>query len=52
LTRLADVSFAILELDGSISVIRADDDSRAHDCLPMEVVGSESVEEKRDDGHP
>lgn len=52
LTRLADVSFAIVELDGSISVIRADDDNRPHDCLPMEVVGGESVEEKPDEWHP
>jgi len=52
LTRLADVSFAILELDGSISVIKQDDDNRPHDCLPTEVVGRESDEEKEDDWHP
>jgi uncharacterized membrane protein YcaP (DUF421 family) len=52
LTRLADVSFAILELDGSISVIKAADDKRPHDCLPTEVVGSESVEEKQEGWHP
>ena len=46
LTRLADVSFAILELDGTISVIKTDDDKRPHDCLPTEVVGSESAETK------
>jgi uncharacterized membrane protein YcaP (DUF421 family) len=45
LTRLADVSFAILELDGTISVIKADNDRRPHDCLPPEAVGSESNEE-------
>jgi uncharacterized membrane protein YcaP (DUF421 family) len=46
LTRLADVGFAILELDGSISIIRAEDDKRPHDCLPIEVVGPESDESK------
>jgi uncharacterized membrane protein YcaP (DUF421 family) len=46
LTRLADVGFAILELDGSISIIRTSDDKRPHDCLPIEVVGSESDESK------
>lgn len=46
LTRLADVGFAILELDGSISIIRADNDERPHDCLPFEVVGAESAESR------
>ncbi|WP_019575431.1 DUF421 domain-containing protein [Curvibacter lanceolatus] len=40
--RLCDVAFAILELDGSISVIKTDDDVRPHDCLPFEVAGKES----------
>lgn len=40
--RLCDVAFAILELDGSISVIKADQDKRPHDCLPFEVAGKES----------
>lgn len=40
--RLCDVAFAILELDGSISVIKTDDDKRPHDCLPFEVAGAES----------
>lgn len=40
--RLNDVAFAILELDGSISVIKRDDDKRPHDCLPFEVAGEES----------
>ncbi|MES2316980.1 MAG: YetF domain-containing protein [Pseudomonadota bacterium] len=40
--RLSDVAFAILELDGSISVIKTDDDKRPHDCLPFEVAGKES----------
>lgn len=44
LARLADVSYAILELDGSISVIRTDERDRPHDCLPQEVVGAESAE--------
>lgn len=44
LTRLADVGFAILELDGSISIIKADGDPRPHDCLPYDIVGTESGE--------
>ena len=40
--RLCDVAFAILELDGSISVIKTDDDMRPHDCLPFEIAGKES----------
>ncbi|MGH2585098.1 MAG: DUF421 domain-containing protein [Dehalococcoidia bacterium] len=42
--RLADVDYAILELDGSISVVKADKRQRPHDCLPKEVVGEESAE--------
>lgn len=44
LARLADVDYAILELDGSISVVRADERQRPHDCLPKEIVGDESAE--------
>jgi uncharacterized membrane protein YcaP (DUF421 family) len=47
--RLADVDFAILELDGTISVIRKDNDLRPHDCLPPNIVGRESVEELQPD---
>lgn len=46
LVRLCDVSYAILELDGTISVIKVDEDPGPHDCLPPEAVGSESREEK------
>jgi uncharacterized membrane protein YcaP (DUF421 family) len=42
--RLVDVDYAILELDGSISVVKADKRQRPHDCLPKEVVGEESAE--------
>jgi uncharacterized membrane protein YcaP (DUF421 family) len=42
--RLADVDYAILELDGSISVIKADRLQRPHDALPKEIVGEESAE--------
>jgi uncharacterized membrane protein YcaP (DUF421 family) len=45
ISRLADVGFAILELDGTISVIKKDDDQRPHDCLPPEVVGAESADQ-------
>jgi len=47
LSRLADVGWAILELDGTISIIKSDDDHRPHDCLPPKIVGDESVEDKR-----
>lgn len=46
LSRLADVNFAILELDGTISIIKAEDDKRPHDCLPEEIVGGESADAK------
>jgi uncharacterized membrane protein YcaP (DUF421 family) len=49
IARLADVNFAILELDGTISVIRKDNDQRPHDCLPPNIVGMESVEELQKD---
>lgn len=52
IARLADVGFAILELDGTISIIRADDDKRPHDCLPPEIVGNESVEDQDDNDKP
>lgn len=42
--RLCDVGYAILELDGSISVIKKDDDKGPPDCLPSELVGKESAE--------
>ena len=44
LIRLVDVGFALLELDGTISVIKADEDHRPHDCLPIEIGGGESAE--------
>lgn len=44
--RLADVRFALLELDGSISVIRSDAVG-PFDCLPQDVVGEDSVEARR-----
>lgn len=44
LARLSDVAFAVLELDGSISIIRMDDDHRPHDCLPFEIAGDESAD--------
>lgn len=34
---LEDVGYAILELDGTISVIRRDDQNRPPDCLPIEI---------------
>ena len=47
LSRLADVEYAILELDGTISILNKEDDPRPHDCLPPEIVGEESAEEEK-----
>lgn len=45
ITRLSDVGFAILELDGTISVIKKEDGPLGKmDCLPQEVVGDDSAE--------
>ena len=45
LGRLKDVGYAILELDGTISVLKADDVNQGPlDCLPEEVVGKVSAE--------
>lgn len=45
IARLKDVGFAILELDGTISVIKKEDESSGKlDCLPEEVVGGDSAE--------
>ena len=52
IARLTDVGWAILELDGTISIIKADDDNRPADALPPEIVGSESAEEKSGDWNP
>lgn len=41
---LCDVGYAILELDGSISVIKREDAEGPADCLPMDIVGDNSVE--------
>lgn len=44
IVRLADVRYAVLELDGSISVIKKEDGEGPHDCLPPELVGATSAE--------
>ena len=44
IVRMCEVAFALLELDGSISVIKTDDDPRPHDCLPVEIAGNESAD--------
>jgi uncharacterized membrane protein YcaP (DUF421 family) len=44
--RIAEVAYAVLEIDGSISVIKKDDDARPHDCLPVEIAGRESADNK------
>jgi uncharacterized membrane protein YcaP (DUF421 family) len=38
IVRLADVDLAILELDGTISIIRSDDVKDPPDCLPPEIL--------------
>lgn len=44
IVRLADVRYAVLELDGSISIIKQQDGGGPHDCLPPELVGTASAE--------
>ncbi len=46
ISHLADVGYAILELDGSISVIKQDDSKGPPDCLPHEIAGDASAEDK------
>jgi uncharacterized membrane protein YcaP (DUF421 family) len=46
LIHLKDVGFAILELDGSISIIRADAAAGPQDCLPPEIASSEGGEDR------
>lgn len=43
--RLSDVSYAILELDGEISIIKKDDGDGQADCLPENIAGAGSVEQ-------
>ena len=44
--RLCDVAYAILELDGTISILKDEDKNQGepHDCLPSEIVGDVSAE--------
>ncbi|HEV7645057.1 MAG TPA: YetF domain-containing protein [Pyrinomonadaceae bacterium] len=42
--RIAEVAYAVLEIDGSISVIKTDDNKQPHDCLPVEIAGRESAD--------
>ncbi len=41
---LSEVGYAILELDGEISIIKKDFSDEPADCLPEEIVGAQSVE--------
>ena len=41
---ITDVGYAVLELDGSISIIKAADVKGKPDCLPIEIAGEESAE--------
>lgn len=52
ISRLGDVAFAILELDGSISVIRKEDDHRPHDCVPPEFRRHNGHDLEHWDPHP
>jgi uncharacterized membrane protein YcaP (DUF421 family) len=42
--RLCDVGYAILELDGQISIIKKEDAGGQADCLPQNIAGRNSVE--------
>ena len=42
--RLCDVGYAILELDGEISIIKKTDAEGLADCLPQNIVGAGSAE--------
>ena len=44
IVQLCDVGYAILELDGSISIIKADDIKEGMDCLPSDIIGDASAE--------
>jgi uncharacterized membrane protein YcaP (DUF421 family) len=44
--RMSDVAFAILEIDGSISVIKTDGGKHPPDCLPFEIAGHESADDE------
>lgn len=44
IVHLCDVGYAVLELDGSISVIKKEDAEGPADCLPLDIVGDTSVE--------
>lgn len=41
---LNEVGYAILELDGQISIIKKDDNNEPADCLPETIAGTESAE--------
>ena len=47
ISRLGDVAFAILELDGTISIIRKSDDHHPHDCIPREFLHAEGLTMER-----
>ncbi len=44
IVEMNNVGYAILELDGSISVIKMEDCKGKPDCLPLDIVGDESIE--------
>lgn len=44
IVRLCDVGYAILELDGDISIINKTDADGLADCLPQDIAGAESAE--------
>ena len=52
IAHLSDVGYAILELDGSISIIKVDDVKESPDCLPIEIAGNESVEHSDPNAKP
>jgi uncharacterized membrane protein YcaP (DUF421 family) len=48
---LADVGFALLELDGSISIIRTQDVRDTPDCLPPEILAAIGEDPCRSEAH-
>ena len=44
IVHLAEVGYAILELDGVISIIKKADADGPADCLPQNIAGAKSVE--------
>lgn len=51
IVRLTDVGFALLELDGTISVIRREDKREPADCLPPEILQAIGDDPRKSQAH-